>query len=113
MSLSLRIGLIVTGLFLLLVVFVILRKKYIPIKYALVWIASSLLIILIGVVPYIFIYISNIIGFVAMSNMVIGMFIFILLMITIMLTVIVSTQRRKITMLIQEVSMLKAEIDKK
>jgi hypothetical protein len=39
--------------------------------------------------------------------MVIGLFIFILLMITIILTVIVSNQRDKITLLIQEVSILK------
>ena len=42
-----------------------------------------------------------------MSNMVIAMFIFILLMITIMLTIIVSGQQKKITLLIQELSILK------
>ena len=113
MSLSLRIALIVVGLLLLLIVLRVLRKGQVQIKYALPWIFSSIIIMLIGIVPFIFIFISEKLGFVAMSNLVIGIFIFILLMITIMLTVIVSGQRRKITMLIQEVSILKEEIKKK
>ena len=57
--------------------------------------------------PGLFIWFSNLLGFVTMSNMVIAMFIFILLMITIMLTIIVSGQQKKITLLIQELSILK------
>ena len=47
-----------------------------------------------------------------MSNLIIGIFIFILLMITISLTVITSGQKRKTTLLIQEVSMLKTKMEK-
>ena len=78
-----------------------------PVKYSLVWIFSSLLILLIALIPNVFSWLSTILGFMTMSNMVIGIFIFILLMITIVLTVIVSGQRKKITLLIQEVSILK------
>lgn len=113
MSLSLRIGLIVVGLILLLVVLSVVRKGKVPVKYALPWLFSSIIIMLIGIVPFLFGFFAKKLGFVVMSNLVIGMFIFILLIITIMLTVIVSGQRRKITMLIQEVSMLKNEIKKK
>ena len=45
--------------------------------------------------------------------MVIGVFIVILIFITMSLTVIVSTQKNKINLLIQEVSMLKQEIKDK
>ncbi len=113
MSHILRLGIVFVGLLLLIIVLMVLRKGKVQIKYALPWIFSSILIMLIGIVPMIFIYISDKLGFVAMSNLVIGIFIFILFMITIMLTVIVSTQQRKITMLIQEVSILKSEIKKK
>jgi hypothetical protein len=113
MSLNLRIGLIVVGFVLLLIVLRVLKKGQVPIKYALPWIFSSALIMLIGIVPIVFSFIASKLGFEVMSNLVIGIFIFILFMITIMLTVIVSGQRRKITMLIQEVSILKNEIKKK
>lgn len=107
MSINLRIGLIVVGILLLSIVIIILRKKQMPVRYSLVWIFSSLVILLIAIIPKLFEWISRKIGFITMSNMVIGLFIFILLMITIILTVIVSSQREKITLLIQEVSMLK------
>lgn len=107
MSISLRLGLVIVSLVLLIVVLMQLEKRKIPVKYSLVWIVSSFLILLIAILPNVFSKISNLLGFVTMSNMVIGMFIFILLIISLMLTVIVSGQRKKITLLVQEVSMLK------
>lgn len=108
MSISLRLGLVIVSLVLLIVVLLQLRKRRIPVKYSLVWMASSLIILLIAVVPGLFIVIAKYLGFVTMSNLVIAMFIFILLMISLTLTVIVSGQRKKITLLIQEVSTLKS-----
>ena len=49
-------------------------------------------------------------GFQTISNLVVGVFIVILFFITISLTVIVSAQKKKITLLIQEVSILKEKI---
>ena len=108
MSISLRLGLIIVSLVLLIIVLLQLRKRRIPVKYSLVWMFSSLIILLIAIIPQLFILIAKLLGFVTMSNLVIAMFIFILLIISLMLTVIVSGQRRKITLLMQEVSMLKS-----
>lgn len=108
MSISLRLGLVIVSLVLLIVVLLQLRKRRIPVKYSLVWILSSLIILLIAIVPGMFISIAKLLGFVTMSNLVIAMFIFILLMISLTLTVIVSGQRKKITLLMQEVSILKS-----
>ena len=110
MSISLRLGLVIVALVLLIAVLMQLRKRKIPVKYSLAWMFSSLIILLIAIVPGLFIKIANMLGFVTMSNLVIALFIFILLMISLMLTVIVSSQRRKITLLMQEVSMLKERI---
>lgn len=110
MNISLRLGLIIVSLILLLIVLSNLKKEAIPVKYALIWFLSSFIIFLIGLFPGIFIWIANLLGFITMSNMVIGMFIFILLIITMALTIIVSSQKKKITLLIQEVSMLKEKI---
>ncbi len=108
MSISLRLGLVIVSLVLLIIVLLQLRKRRIPVKYSLVWMASSLIILSIAVVPGLFIKLAKCLGFVTMSNLVIAMFIFILLMISLTLTVIVSGQRKKITLLMQEVSMLKS-----
>lgn len=107
MSVSLRLGLVIVSILLFIIILVILKKRRMPVKYSLIWIFSSFIILFIGSFPVVFIWISNLLGFVTMSNMVIAMFIFILLMITIMLTIIVSGQSKKITLLIQEVSILK------
>ena len=108
MSISLRLGLVVVALVMLIIVLSQLKKRKIPVKYSLVWMLSSLIILLIAIIPQLFIGIANLLGFVTMSNLVIAMFIFILLMISLTLTVIVSGQRKKITLLMQEVSMLKS-----
>lgn len=108
MSISLRLGLIIVALVLLIVVLTQLKKRRIPVKYSLVWMLSSLIILLIAIVPGLFGIIAKYLGFMTMSNLVIAMFIFILLMISLTLTVIVSGQRKKITLLMQEVSMLKS-----
>ena len=108
MSISLRLGLVIVSLVLLIVVLLQLRKRRIPVKYSLVWVFSSVLILLISIIPQLFINLAKYLGFVTMSNLVIAMFIFILLMISLILTVIVSGQRKKITLLMQEVSMLKS-----
>ena len=111
MTYSLRFGLIIVSLLLLIIVLAILKKGRIPVKYSLVWILSSLIILLAGLVPNLFGWLSNLFGFLTMSNMIIGVFIFILLMITISLTVIVSGQKKKTTLLIQEISMLKEKLN--
>ena len=110
MSISLRLGLIIVSLLLLIVVITILKKGRIPVKYSLFWIFSAAVILLIGIIPNLFGIVANIFGFNTMSSLVIGMFIFILLMITIFLTVIVSGQKKKTTLLIQEISILKDKI---
>ncbi len=112
MSFNLRLGIIVTSILLLFIIFIILKKGRMPIKYSLIWFFSSILILLVGLTPQIFINFSKKLGFVTMSNMVVGIFIIILLLITISLTVIVSGQKKKTTLLIQEISLLKEKVNK-
>lgn len=113
MTFNLRLGLIIVSLLLLIVVIKILKKGRIPIKYSLVWILSSFIIFMVGLIPGLFSWISRLFGFVTMANMVVGIFIFILLMITISLTVMIAGQKKKTTMLIQELSILKQEMRNK
>lgn len=113
MTNSLRIVILIFALLTLLFIFYLVHKKKIPIKYSLVWILTSISIALLSIFPQVFIWISNLLGFNLMSNMVIAVFIGLLLLITMVLTVIVSNQNKKITLLIQEISIIKNEVDKK
>ena len=110
MSISLKLGMIIVALLIFIIVGTYLKKDRMPIKYSLIWFLSALIILLVALAPGIFYFFSDLLGFVTMSNMVIGMFIFMLIIIDITLTVIISGQQKKITLLIQEVSLLKEQV---
>ena len=110
MSLSLTITLIAVSLFLIILTTHILKKGRIPEKYSLVWYFFALLILLVAVFPNLFGFISTKLGFQAMSNLIIGVLIAILLLLTMALTVMIAGQKKKTTLLIQELSILKQEV---
>lgn len=109
MSLKLRIVLLLFSVILTAIILILISKRKLPIKYSLVWISAALLICLIATVPALLEIVSKLFGFLTISNLVIGVLITLLLLITLALTCIVSHQKNQITSLIQEVSMLKKE----
>ena len=106
MNSHLKITLIVVGLLLLLIVFGLIAKKKLPIKFSLFWIFSSIVILIVGMIPQSLLIIKSFTGFETTSNLIIGIIVGILLFITLLLTIIVAEQKRQITLLIQEVSLL-------
>ena len=115
MSDSLVKGLLIVGIFLIVMVTIILKKGRIPMKFALVWYVPSIAIVLLALFPGLFEYIADFIGFQTISNLVAG-FLFVvyrdvLFLIIIALTVIIAGQTTKINLLIQEVSMLKKQVN--
>lgn len=113
MGLNLRIAILVVTLILAFVIAKVLKKGTIPVKYSILWWIAVVILLLLAILPSIFTTVASWMGFETISNLVIGVFIVILFFITISLTIIVSNQKRKITLLIQEVSMLKEEIRRK
>ena len=84
-----------------------------PVKYALVWIFSAVVMILCACFPQIIGFITRLLGFELISNVILSIFLGLLICITISLTVIVSGQAKKIDLLVQEVSLLKQKVEKK
>lgn len=113
MSIKLRISLIIFSVILSIITTGVLRKGRIPIKYSLLWYFSSIIIFLVAVFPFTIEWCANILGFVTLSNLIIAIIIGILLFLTMSLTIITSGQKKKITLLIQEVSSLKEKVNKK
>lgn len=112
MSITLRITLILFSVILLLITTGVLKKGRIPIKYSLLWYFSALIIFVVAVFPFVIEWCANLLGFETLSNLIIGIIIGILLFLTMSLTIITSGQKKKITLLIQEVSTLKSQINK-
>lgn len=110
MPLNLRFAILIVALFLMYVVYIILKQRMIPVKYSLLWGLAIFVMLLIGIFPSFLVAVANLMGFVTLANMITGVFIVILLFITISLTIIVSAQKKKITLLIQEVSIIKEQL---
>ena len=113
MSLKLRIVLFIFSIIWLLGILLLVKQKRISIKNSLIWFAAGLVILLIAVIPFFLESIAKLFGFLTIANLVIGIFITLLSIITLSLTVIVTKQKEQIRNLVQEVSLLKNEKEKK
>lgn len=113
MSVSLRILLLVFSIVLALATTIVVKKGRMPIKYSLLWYFSSLIVFVLAVFPFIIEWVAGLFGFITLSNLVTSIMIGILLFLTMSLTIITAGQNKKITLLIQEVSMLKEKVNKK
>lgn len=111
MSLGTIITVVTTGLLLLFITLFLLKRGRIPVKFALLWIFISVILLLVGLFPEIISSVAGLFGFKTMSNMLIGILISMLIFITIALTIIVSGQKYRITLLTQELSMLKEKVN--
>ena len=112
MSLSLRITLLIFSLLLIVITTMVLKKGRIPVKYSLLWYFSAIIILLLSIFPFVIRWVADLFGFEAISSMVTGILITILLFLTMSLTIITSGQRHKIALLIQEISLLKERVEK-
>jgi hypothetical protein len=88
-------------------IFWVVKKEKLLIKYALVWLLSGFLMIVAVLIPSFIEQISKLLGFQTASNMIFFLGFVVLIYITFTLTVVVSKQSSRIRLLIQEVSLLK------
>lgn len=111
MTNDLRLSIILVAIILYLVIFMIFKKGRVPLKFALVWLIPTTIVLIVGIMPEFLIFFMNLLGFQTLSNMIIGLLFVILIFICIALTIIVSGQKTKITLLIQELSILKSKVE--
>lgn len=106
MSDTLRIVLIIGLLAYFFVVFNLLKKKRMKLKYTLLWILMGVIMLVLLVIPELLEVITNALGIVSAVN---GLFTFavgFLILLTLVLTSIVSTQSEKIKALVQSNALL-------
>ena len=112
LSSHLRILLVLFAIGMTLFIFRLISKNKLPIKYSLFWLMAFILIFLVGLFPNFIGFFTSLIGFQTTSNLVVGIILGIVLLITLLLTIIISEQKKRIKLLMQEVSLIKAEIKK-
>lgn len=111
MSKNLVITLICASLLVFILATRYLRKGRIPEKYALLWYLFALIIFILSLFPNILSFLAKTLGFQLVSNMVIVILIGILFLLVMALTIMIAGQKKKTTLLIQELSMLKKELN--
>ena len=107
---DIRYSLIIILVILLLAILNMIRNGKMSMRYAFLWIMLTLILLIAAIAPGFLDTLSGWLGFEVTSNMIFVVAIFVLLIIEIYLTRIVSEQSLSITLLIQEISLLKKEI---
>ena len=86
MSTVLKISVCLVAIILAIIVLFIVRKGKITVKYSVFWFFSCILLFVTGIMPYFLEKIAYLLGFQVVSNLVIGIFILILIVINLSLT---------------------------
>lgn len=101
------------ALFFILVLFLLVthyvKKNKISIRYSIVWYMSLLVLALFTIFPWLLGFVTKLVGIQLSSNFIFAFMIGVLFFLTLSLTIIVSEQSKKITLLIEEISILKEE----
>lgn len=106
MSSSLRMIIFIAAILFTIIVLNTLKKKKISTKLSLLWLFASVLLMVSAIFSQKVIFISELLGFKEAVNMVFFLGVLVLLFICFCLCIVISKQQRKITMIIQEVSLL-------
>ena len=99
-------ALLLASIIFLVVIIRLVATKRLTMKYSFLWLGLILVIIVCGLFPIIPYALSDWLGFDTPSNFIFLVAIFFLLAIALSLSIIVSKQQRRITTLIQELSIL-------
>lgn len=113
MDIVLRIFLIVGVLIFTCILFLFLRKKTLNLNYTLLWLLFSLVLLITAVFPGIITKVSSVLNIRTPSNTIFALTLFLILLILLSITSIVSKQHREIKALTQELALLKKETSDK
>lgn len=110
MSVTLDVLLITVTLIYIILLIRAINKKNLQISFSVFWIISGILLVVALAIPNLIETISHKLGFVAPSNMVFCLTIFVAFYLIFKLTIKLAQENEKNTSLIQEVSMLKKRV---
>lgn len=113
MTLTLQLILIILSVALFVILIKSVKKGKLRSDYALVWLLSSIILIIVAVFPQIAYFAASFIGVISTANMVFALIIFLLIIVVYTLFVRVSTLEEKQKNLIQHIAILEKELHDK
>lgn len=105
----LSIALSIFALVWFIVLIAAIRSRKISVRYSMVWFFAALILLVVGLFPGIFGVINQLFNFAVVSNLIVGVLITLLMVITFALTLFATKQKKQIDNLVQEISILKSE----
>lgn len=111
MELPLRIALLVITLVYLFIVLKAIKHKKMQISFSIFWISTGVILIIALLIPNLIQDISAVLGFELTVNMIFCIAIFLAFYLIFQLNILLSKENRKNTLLIQEISLLKKEVE--
>lgn len=111
MPLILQSLLVVTSILFLIFICYLVAQGRLQIKYSLLWMLLAVLILMFAAFPQVIYSLSDLLGFETPSNLALFAGLFFLLVVSVSLSVIVSWQAHYIRDLIQDISLLRKEVD--
>ena len=111
MQLTLRIALIVITLAYLFVILKAIKNKKMQISFSVFWIITGLILIIAIAIPNMIQNISKLLGFTLSVNMIFCAAIFLLFYLVFKINIALSSENKKNTLLIKEISMLKQRVE--
>ena len=111
MGLELRISVFIAIAVYMTLIVVLLRKKSLNLKYSLLWMFMAVVLLVMVAFPGLVEFLAGLIGVASYINAIFMSFIFFILLLVVSLSSIVSKQRREIKTLIQNMAILKKEIE--
>lgn len=111
MTINLKIFLLLIVICFILLILHTIKKKRLLLKYSLLWLISVLVMLICIIFPSFLNLIRNILGIELISNLVFLIGFLILLVLTFALTIIVSEQKKKIVLLIEELAIIKKDLE--
>lgn len=90
----------------------LIKQRKVDIKYSLVWFGAGIMIVIFALFPHVMDCLSKIIGIHSPINMLFFFALLIMASIVMSLTIVISGMSSKIRKLIQEVAILKIEIER-
>ncbi|NLX63565.1 MAG: DUF2304 domain-containing protein [Clostridiaceae bacterium] len=113
MSSTLRTTLIIGSILFFVFIINMVRTKKLELKYALIWILTSLSFIIMSIFPETVFMVARLLEVEVAANALFLCIIFLLLLMVFALTVAVSRHADRIKKLVQELALLKAELEDK
>ncbi len=112
MAINLVIELLVVSVIFFYIVYRSIKKQRLSVQYSLIWLFAAILMLLALFIPGLLQSFANFLGIKTVSNMIFLIGFLLLMIICFGLTSILSSQKRKIITLTQELGILKNEVNK-